>query len=113
MSGGETSCSCFSNGRGKFDNPREEVVAAVRRCTSARILCTQLSSRCAADVPKRLSEHILPVFASGREGRRCCAGSIVISLDAPLEVIPSLEAHGSFVASHAQTALCQIDVSKD
>jgi len=35
----------FSNGRGRYDTPRPEIVAAVRLC-GCTIACTQLSTRC-------------------------------------------------------------------
>lgn len=54
----QPSAVAFSNGRGRYDNPRAEVVGALKSCSpGAYICCTQLSERCADthpdDAPRR------------------------------------------------------------
>jgi competence protein ComEC len=96
----------FSIGRGRFGNPRDEIVQAVRNCTKARIVCTQLSERCAPVSPKRLSTHLSPVYAAGKDGKKCCGGSLVIRLDAPTDLTPALDPHLQFIQTNAPSALC-------
>jgi beta-lactamase superfamily II metal-dependent hydrolase len=103
----------FSIGRGKYDTPRPEIVVAARnRLPTARILCTQLSKHCASQLPGTNPVHLSDKVSKGREFRKCCAGTISITLDAKqTSVLPVLKAHGDFIASSAPTALCMKDQS--
>jgi competence protein ComEC len=101
-------CVVFSIGRGKHKTPAPEAVASVLRAVpSAHIACTQLSEHCAPTVPKAVAPHLAPVFARGREGRSCCAGTVLVELDGGHQEAPSAGAHGAFIATHAPTALCR------
>jgi beta-lactamase superfamily II metal-dependent hydrolase len=97
----------FSTGRGRHGTPRPEIIAAVRGSgAGVRVACTQLSTRCAVDLPPdEAFAHLTALPARGRESLMCCAGTMRIPLIADLE--PSAEAHQAFVAAHAPTALCQ------
>jgi competence protein ComEC len=96
----------FSIGRGKYGNPREEIVQAVRNCTKARIFCTQLSENCTSVSPKASGTHLTPVYAAGRDDKKCCGGSLVIPLDAPTDIAPALDPHLQFIQTNAPSALC-------
>lgn len=98
----------FSIGRGRYDTPRPEIVAAVRvLSTTVRILCTQLSEHCASLLPSTEPTHLSGKTAKGGEFRRCCAGTISLLLKGKeTSVLPILEAHMDFIASSAPTALC-------
>jgi len=96
----------FSIGRGKYGNPREEIVQAVRSCTKARIVCTQLSENCASVSPKNIGTHLNSVYAAGKDDKKCCGGSLVIRLDAPLDITPALDPHLQFIQANAPAALC-------
>lgn len=98
----------FSIGRGQFNTPRPEIVAAVREAVpDVRILCTQLSEHCASDVPSAEPTHLTGKFSRGRQGRKCCAGTVVMLLGTPpLQLLPGLVAHSDFIRRVAPTALC-------
>jgi beta-lactamase superfamily II metal-dependent hydrolase len=94
----------FSIGRGYYDTPLPEVITGVRRgAPSARIVCTQLSERCAIRPPSH-AKHLTSAFARGRDDRHCCGGSIVVS--AAGAVTPNAAKHRAFIAAAAPTALC-------
>jgi beta-lactamase superfamily II metal-dependent hydrolase len=98
----------FSIGRGKYGTPRPEIVAAAYAYNAKiRILCTQLSERCANTVPKTDPKHLTKFFSKGREAHKCCAGTIVLALyaDGP-RLQPQAEDHLRFIAESAPTALC-------
>ena len=86
--------------------PRLEVVEAIRAFNPrVKIACTQLSKQCASILPENNPHHIR-VFAKGAEHHRCCAGTIVLDLDAR-SFLPNDDEHQSFIAEFALTALCQ------
>jgi beta-lactamase superfamily II metal-dependent hydrolase len=96
----------FSVDRSKYGLPRDDVVQAVRSCTKGvRIACTQLSDRCAETVPNVDPDHLVDVYAHGRESKSCCAGTIVISL-VDAAVSPSRSDHDGFISNSAPTAMC-------
>ena len=98
----------FSIGRGRVGTPRPEVVGAIRQFnTQIRIACTQLSKRCAVKVPKFDPDHLNPEFSGGRETRSCCAGTLVLDLDALRALLPTYEEHLEFIRRAAPLALCQ------
>jgi competence protein ComEC len=92
----------FSISRTKYENPRPEIVDAVRTEPSRKIMCTQMSRRC-LEAPPEKDGHLADVFAEGRQSGQCCAGSIVVS-DA--ELMPSVASHTAFVRRVAPEALC-------
>ena len=97
----------FSIGRGRHKTPRPEVIEALRQVNpEVRIACTQLSERCAAKVPNYIAPHLNPEFSGGRETRACCAGTLVLNLDAPRVILPTHEEHVNFIGRAAPLALC-------
>ena len=73
----------FSIGRGKFENPREEIVeGVVTSVRKAHILCTQLSRNCADSVPDSEPPHLnaLPARGRGRTSNSCCGGTVSIKI---------------------------------
>jgi competence protein ComEC len=71
----------FSIGRGKYDTPRPEIVAAVRSMLPPiRILCTQLSEHCASQLPGTDPSHLSDKVSKGKEFRKCCAGTIALTM---------------------------------
>lgn len=98
----------FSMGRGRYSNPRPEIIQGVRRAVPAvRIACTQLSERCAIEVPDVGPTHLLPIYSRGRQSRSCCAGTVRVALTAVGDVQPRAEGHSAFIASAAETPLCR------
>ena len=98
----------FSIGRGRHGTPRPEIVAAVREeLSDVWIACTQLSEHCASGLPTSSPEHLNDAFAKGREGRKCCAGTIVIDLDNINAIFPDRSDHQAFITEVAPTALCR------
>lgn len=100
----------FSNGRGRFNMPRPDIVrAVVDALPKVHIACTQLSELCAAAVPGEPLAHITALPASGRVDNKCCAGTIVIEFSEQAgNYLPSSEAHREFVRSNAPSALCSV-----
>lgn len=98
----------FSIGRGKHQTPRPEVVQAIRQqLPQVRLACTQLSEHCAETLPNFIPDHLVNVFAQGRERGKCCAGSLVINLDQPHLVKPEQATHQLFIKENALNALCR------
>lgn len=97
----------FSIGRGKYDTPRPEIVAAVREALpDTRIVCTQLSNHCSTTLPTVAPEHLTDKFAQGREQKKCCGGTLVIRLAAREDVLPLISSHQEFIKSVASNPLC-------
>src|SRR5436305_1974399 len=98
----------FSIGRGRHGTPLPEVVAAVRRrVEGVWIACTQLSEHCASELPKAHPRHLNREFAQGREGSKCCAGTLVIDLDGGKGLLPIYGDHQAFIDLVAPSALCR------
>ncbi len=96
----------FSTGRSMYDTPRPAIVAAMRaRQADVRVVCTQLSTHCAAQVPGVDPQHLLPVYARGRLLGECCGGTVQLLTSSG--VTPSQPAHLEFILNSAPTALCQ------
>ncbi|RZO62449.1 MAG: MBL fold metallo-hydrolase [Sandaracinaceae bacterium] len=94
-------------GRGKV-KPQPEIVSAIKKDWShVRLACTQLSQQCRDSAPAVPPSHLLPIVAKGRERRFCCAGTVVIALDATAAVYPDLATHGAFIAAEAPSGLCK------
>ncbi|MGH7930926.1 MAG: ComEC/Rec2 family competence protein [Candidatus Binatia bacterium] len=102
-------CIAISLGRGRYANPRPEIVEGMRQAaSSARIACTQLSKDCASNLPSLEPAHLLPLFAGGAESRSCCAGTMRIELEEGSALLPDAAAHGAFIDVAAPTtALCR------
>ena len=98
----------FSIGRGRHGTPRPEIVAAVREeLSDVWIACTQLSEHCAAGLPSSSPNHLSNAFAQGRQGRKCCAGTILIDIDDINTVVPDRSDHQAFITNAAPMALCR------
>ena len=95
-----------SIGRGRFATPHPDVVRGViDSVPSAHIACTQLSKRCAPDVPSSSPAHLIGHAASGRGSNACCAGTIDVDLSKGT-YSPARDTHRVFVLQHAPLALC-------
>ena len=71
----------FSIARGRFGNPREDIVeGVVTSLPTAHILCTQLSSKCADSVPDSEPAHLNALPARGRTSNSCCGGTVSIKI---------------------------------
>lgn len=94
---------------GQSNNPQPEVVRAVRESLpNVRVACTQLSQRCAANVPVNQPTHLADKYAQGRQTNRCCAGTFVINLSEDHRpFLPVMLQHAQFIQDNAETALCQ------
>jgi beta-lactamase superfamily II metal-dependent hydrolase len=97
----------FSNGRGHFGNPRQEIVEGARLAVSdCYVMCTQLSETC-ADTTEHLDfSHLSDLPSSGLSQDKCCGGSVVITLNGKDTLASnSLAAHMSFTKA-LPTPLC-------
>ena len=98
----------FSIGRGRYGSALPEVVSAVRKYVKdVWIACTQLSEHCASELPKAHPKHLNREFAQGREGGKCCVGTLVIDLDRREGLLPIYEDHQEFIGLAAPSALCR------
>lgn len=98
----------FSVGRGKFGNPKKEIVDAVRSANSGtRIICTQLNEECAAKLPKQKPTHLNSLVAHGREENRCCGGTVVLKFGQGGGLFPREIPHLEFIKLRAPSAMCQ------
>lgn len=98
----------FSVSRGQRDTPRPEIVSAVLNASeSLHIACTQLSKRCAMDLPDH-HEATADRIALGASTNACCAGTIFVSLAPELDYSPNRARHNSFVRNHAPSAMCRV-----
>jgi beta-lactamase superfamily II metal-dependent hydrolase len=96
----------FSIGRGKHGTPRPEIISTIKtELPKARIVCTQLSERCAAILQSAADSHLLATYARGRVSGGCCAGTLTIRMDSA-EVEPLGADHRAFIDVAAPTALC-------
>ena len=99
----------FSIGRGRFETPIDNITKTIRKLVpKVRLSCTQLSEHCANQIPAAEPLHLTTKFAAGRARRCCCAGTVTIALkNHPTELLPVVDAHDTFILSHAPTALCK------
>jgi len=97
----------FSIGRGIYGTPRPEIIRGVLSVRpKVHIACTQLSQRCAANLPPSPASHLAAAPARGRGSNSCCAGTIAIRAGRAPDYVPSPDEHREFVDDHAPTALC-------
>ena len=97
----------FSIGRGRYNLPRPDIVAAVGlKAKDVHIACTQLSQHCASDIPADGSS-IHKAFGQGSKSGTSCGGTIEISLESKFAYSPSQSEHIEFVDLNAPTALCR------
>lgn len=97
----------FSIARDRYQNPRPEIVNALRAANAQlRIACTQLSRRCRAafpNPPQAAFGHLLEAHARGKASNACCAGTLQIALNATVE--PAAAPHAAFKLADAPTAM--------
>ncbi len=98
----------FSNGRGRYDNPRVEVIENVsNKISNVYIACTQISRNCSDDLPSELPIHIENEYSAGAELKKCCAGTINIDLDSGCISKDKVLSHSDFINDHISTPLCR------
>lgn len=96
----------FSNGRGRHDNPRPEIIAPVH-ATGCAIACTQLSTRCRAEAA-HASDHIEPIRANGSRSGASCGGSMTFSLGKEAVRRPdALSRHAGFITAEVSNPMCR------
>lgn len=100
----------FSLDRDRFENPREEIMqGVVSAVPDARVMCTQLSRRCALDVPRTGLPHLTNLPARGLASNSCCGGSISVKMDGKeTTYAPLLALHRAFISNkaHIPMPLC-------
>lgn len=98
----------FSIDRNLYENPREAIVRGIKSAVSdAHIMCTQLSRKCAAQLPDSDYHHLTDLPARGRESNTCCGGTISIKLNGKQTFdVPFFAPHRAFVGSKVPTPLC-------
>lgn len=98
----------FSFGRRRYRAPLPETVGVVREVRpDARVMCTQLSEHCSRTTSASSLSHLNDIFAEGRAGGTCCAGTIVVPLDGSTGAVrPSHLEHRDFIVSCVETPLC-------
>ena len=101
----------FSIGRNKFDNPRPEIVSAVREATpGTHIMCTQLSCNCIKQIPSNKSDwenHLHDLPSAGRGEGISCSGSISIELNGYKTAYPGIGMHSTFVQLNVPDGICK------
>ena len=99
----------FSLGRGRYGTPRPEIVAGLRASApDVYIVCTQLSERCAAELPAEEPTHLQDKPAQGRRRKACCGGTLVLALDEDTVLARVVrDVHSRFVDANAPSALCR------
>jgi len=98
----------FSNGRGEHATPREVVTQTIRQVLpKTRIMCTQLSENCAAELRIKEFTHLTGKFARGKEKDKCCAGTIVVELgQGDIRISPDESSHKMFIEKATSNPLC-------
>src|SRR5919202_2479810 len=104
----------FSIGRGRFGNPREEIVeGVVYSIPDAHILCTQLSEKCAASLPCSEPKHLNSLPAKGRISNSCCGGTVSIKIDGSRTTYAArITLHKEFIDAQVPTPICRKSLSK-
>lgn len=98
----------FSVGRGRFGNPKKEIVDAVRTSNAnTRVICTQLNEECASKLPKETPTHLTSLVAHGRQHNRCCAGTVVLKFGQGGGLFPRETPHREFIKLRVPGAMCQ------
>ncbi|MEG4346170.1 MBL fold metallo-hydrolase [Microcoleus sp. A003_D6] len=99
----------FSMGRGRFDNPREEIVeGVVSSVPMAHILCTQLSNKCAGSVPDLDPRHLNTLPARGRTSNSCCGGTVSIKIAGnQTNYAADIAAHKEFIDYRVYNPVCR------
>lgn len=94
-----------SNGRRKFNNPRREVVDAIRSTNAAvAVSCTQLAESCAKNPVERV-ERATPYSAGWLRGASC-QGSARLTLGNGIGAPLNRRQHLNFLAQSVPGAIC-------
>ena len=100
----------FSNGRGRHDNPRPEVVRGIRQARDSpkiRLVCTQLSRQCSPDAFADDGRLDTTLGSAGGVKGLSCSGSIRVALAGPGPLLPFGHRHIDFVVNKVgESALC-------
>lgn len=106
----------FSLDRDRFENPRKDIIQGVlSTTTNAHIVCTQLSRKCATELPGSNSNHLTTLPAMGRARGKCCGGTISIKINGKQTTYaPSLTLHRDFVTNkgNVPVPMCLRHLSK-
>jgi competence protein ComEC len=104
----------FSIGRGRFGNPRQEIVeGVVASVPEAHILCTQLSQQCAASLPSSEHTHLNSLPAKGRISNSCCGGTVSIKIDGSKTTYAArIALHREFIDNEVPTPVCRKFLSR-
>jgi competence protein ComEC len=104
----------FSIGRGRFGNPRQEIVeGVVASVPEAHILCTQLSQQCAASLPSSEHTHLNSLPAKGRVSNTCCGGTVSIKIDGSKTTYAArIALHREFIDNKVPTPVCRKFLSR-
>jgi hypothetical protein len=94
----------FSLDRDRFKNPREDTMQGVLSAVpNAHIVCTQLSRKCATELPESKFDHLTNLPAMGRANGKCCGGTISIKISGKQSTYaPVLMLHRNFVSNKSK-----------
>lgn len=98
----------FSIDRKLHKNPDDEIVEGVLLATlETHILCTQLSEKCAVNLPDANLVHLSGLPAKGLMSKKCCGGTILIEVGKEYtQYTPSVTSHREFVTNFPNS-LCR------
>jgi beta-lactamase superfamily II metal-dependent hydrolase len=95
----------FSNGRGRHDNPRPEIIEKAREL-SCTVACSQLSERCNSQTIQA-EAYLEPIRAQGMAAGASCAGSITLNLDDGARRLAEADTrHLEFITTEVATPMC-------
>ena len=98
----------FSNGRNHFGNPRPEIIEGLRSVLpDAHILCTQLSTQCAASLPSLKPTHLNTFPAKGLISNSCCGGTITIKINGSRTTYTEMALHKEFIINQVTSPICR------
>lgn len=106
----------FSMGRTRFENPREDIVKAVRSAApDSYIACTQLSVNCLKDIPEEREnweKHLADLPGAGQQDNHSCHGALHLYLAGSATQYPRPNGlHAGFVQLNIPAALCKKQAS--
>jgi beta-lactamase superfamily II metal-dependent hydrolase len=98
----------FSIDRSLHKNPNNEIVEGVLSAVpETHIVCTQLSEKCAVNLPGGEPSHLNKLPAKGFIGKKCCGGTIQIEMRRDISAYtPSVHSHREFVTGFSNS-LCR------